>query len=319
VVSDAGRSAPQILFQRAKVSAADERAFLGKLAAAALIWLFGALLALGVDAWPARVVGVVLMGCMYAHWVELQHQCLHHSAFRRARPHRLVGVPLGVPMLVSYSHYRVRHLQHHRYLGTDQDSEFFGFDTRQPVTWRMLLRECFAFDRLGAAAADIVRCWPGRWQYDLGQIAEARRREVIAEYRMFTLPIAAAVALTALGHGDLVLWLWLLPLLVATPVHFLVELPEHILCENASTDVLLNTRSITGSWFSTWFTNGNNLHIEHHAAMVVPINRLRERHETTLRVAKHTARSYPEFYRAVMREARMNGRAARLRGTGADV
>ncbi|MEU2874991.1 fatty acid desaturase [Streptomyces sp. NPDC007070] len=318
MVSDAGSGAPRILFQRAKVGAADERAFIAKLAVAFTVWLAGALLTLVPEAWPARVAGVILMGCMYAHWVELQHQCLHHSAFRAARPHRLVGVPLGVPMLVSYSHYRVRHLQHHRYLGTDQDSEFFGFDTRQPVTWGALLRECFAFDRIGAAAVDIFRSWKGSWRYDTGQIAHARRREVIAEYRMFTLPILAAVVLTALGHGDLVLWLWLLPLLVATPVHFLVELPEHIMCDNASTDVLLNTRSITGSWFSTWFTNGNNLHIEHHAAMVVPINRLRERHGTTLQVAKHTAHSYPEFYRAVMREARMNGRAARLRKTGTD-
>ncbi|MBW1600743.1 fatty acid desaturase [Streptomyces sp. JJ66] len=310
---DASAASPKDLFRRAKVSAADERVFIAKLLVAYGMWTAGAALVLFVEAWPARLLGVVLIGAMYAHWLELQHQCLHHSAFRRARLNRLVGVPLGVPMLVSYSHYRVRHLQHHRYLGTDQDSEFFGFDSRQPVTWSALVRETFAFGRLAAAVADISRCWAGTWSYDIGQISKDREREVKAEYRMFTLPILAAVALAAFGHGEVVLWLWLLPLLVAVPLHFLIELPEHILCDNLSTDVLHNTRSITGSWFSTWYTNGNNLHIEHHAAMIVPINQLRGRHELTLAYAKHTSPSYPQFFRAIAREAQANARSARTR------
>ncbi|MFI1169639.1 fatty acid desaturase family protein [Streptomyces sp. NPDC020801] len=310
---DASTASREDLFRRAKVTAADARVFTAKMVVACGLWGIGVVLALFVEAWPVRVLGVVLIGAMYAHWLELQHQCLHHSAFRRARLHRLAGVPLGVPMLVSYSHYRVRHLQHHRYLGTDQDSEFFGFDSRQPVTWSALIREALAFGRLLGAVADIVRCWADAWSYDMGQISPDREREVVAEYRMFALPILGAVALATLGYGELVLWVWLLPLLVAVPLHFLVELPEHIMCDNSSTDVLNNTRSITGSWFSTWYTNGNNLHIEHHAAMVVPINQLRDRHDITLAFAAHTSPSYPRFFRAIAREASANARAARSR------
>ncbi|MFI8460143.1 fatty acid desaturase family protein [Kitasatospora sp. NPDC085464] len=312
---DVTPASPKDLFRRAKVTAADERVFIVKLLVAYGIWAAGAVLALAPDAWLPRVLGVVLMGAMYSHWLELQHQCLHHSAFRRSRWHRIVGVPLGVPMLVSYSHYRVRHLQHHRYLGTDQDSEFFGFDSRQSVTWSALVREALAFGRLGSAVADIVRCWGGRWSYDMGQISEQREREVVSEYRMFALPIVGAVVLTLLGYGEPVLWIWLLPLLVAVPLHFLVELPEHIMCDNSSTDVLRNTRSITGSWFSTWYTNGNNLHIEHHAAMVVPINQLRERHDVVLAHGTHTSPSYPQFFKAIVAEARRNARAGRAGGT----
>ncbi|MFD3326566.1 fatty acid desaturase family protein [Streptomyces sp. NPDC058701] len=310
---DAGTASPEDLFRRAKVTAADERVFIIKLVVASGIWGIGVALALFVEAWPVRLLGVVLIGAMYSHWLELQHQCLHHSAFRRARLHRLAGVPLGVPMLVSYSHYRVRHLQHHRYLGTDQDSEFFGFDSRQLVTWSALIREALAFGRVIGAVADIVRCWTGTWSYDMGQISRDRERDVVAEYKMFALPILGAVVLAALGHGNLVLWVWLLPLLVAVPLHFLVELPEHIMCDNSTTNVLNNTRSITGSWFSTWYTNGNNLHIEHHAAMVVPINQLRDRHYITLAFAAHISPSYPKFFRAITREASANARAGRSR------
>lgn len=113
--------------------------------------------------------------------------------------------------------------------------------------------------------------------------------------------------------------MWLLPwLLVATPLHFLVELPEHLYCEDDTTDVLRNTRSISGGRFSTWFTNGNNLHVEHHAAMTVAINRLPERHGLVKRFAVYTEDSYWTFYRTVLREVvanRSKGRRAAPTGT----
>ncbi|WP_067812113.1 fatty acid desaturase family protein [Actinomadura kijaniata] len=298
------------LFQRARVSRRDQGVFVAKLA------LAGALLAAGVAVellgGPAgAVAGVLLLGAVYTHLVELQHQCLHHSAFTSARPHRLVGVPLGLPLLVAYSHYRVRHLQHHRYLGTPRDSEFFGFDARRPLTWRSLLRGAFDYRRLLTVADAIVRSARGAWRYDLGRIPDRRRREVMAEYRLMGAVVGAAVLVAALGHGALVLRLWLLPLLVAVPMHFLLELPEHVLCDDGTDDVLRNTRSITGSRFSTWFTNGNNLHVEHHAAMTVAINRLRERHPEVRASAKHVERGYPSFYWRVAREATANLRSSR--------
>ncbi|MEV4557908.1 fatty acid desaturase [Kitasatospora sp. NPDC049285] len=287
------------------MSRRDEAVFVGKLLLATLLLAAGAVLALRPEL-PAALLGVTVLGATYTHMVELQHQCLHHSAFRRAGPHRLVGVPLGFPLLVAYSHYRVRHLQHHRYLGTSRDSEFFGFDTRQPVTVRALCRGLFDFPRLVSVLAEVVRSIRGRWTYDLGQISVRARRDVVNEYRLMGLAVAAAGAAAALGFGGLLLRLWLLPLLVAVPLHFLVELPEHILCDTDSTDVLRNTRSIHGSRLSTWFTNGNNLHIEHHAAMTVPINRLPPRHQDVRRLAVHVERSYPAFYRRVLREALAN-------------
>jgi fatty acid desaturase len=239
--------------------------------------------------------------------VELQHQCLHHSAFLKVGLHRTVGVALGLPMMVAYSHYRIRHLQHHRYLGTDQDSEFFGFDKRQPMTPRVLLGSLFDYRRLVSVAAAAYRSWRGTWQYENGQVSDRIRRDSIAEYRLMSLVVVAAAAASAAGYGMLVVQLWLLPwLLVATPLHFLVELPEHIYCDDDTTDVLRNTRSISGGRFSTWFTNGNNLHVEHHAAMTVPINRLPERHCAVKQFAAYTDHSYWSFYRTVLREVVAN-------------
>ena len=305
-----GAGAPVLLFSRARVTGRDQAVFITKLVVAAALVAVGAFLALQDGVLPSAL-GVVLLAAVYTHMVELQHQCLHHTAFTSARLHRLVGVPLGLPLLVSYTHYRVRHLQHHKHLGTPMDSEFFGFDPRQPLTWRMLARGLFDYLRLVTVLRDIYRAWRGTWSYDVGTISDRRHAEVTQEYRWAVVPLLAVLGLVVAGYGGPVLELWLLPLVVAVPMHFLLELPEHILCDNDTTDVLRNTRSIRGSWFSTWYTNGNNLHIEHHAAMTVAINRLRGRHDEASRLGKHVERSYLSFYRRVLREAAQN--SARLR------
>ncbi|MFJ2477939.1 fatty acid desaturase family protein [Streptomyces sp. NPDC087659] len=294
---------PALLFTRTRVTARDERVFIAKLAALALFTATGAVLALRPHPLLA-VTGVLLLAALYTHAVELQHQCLHHSAFRRSSRHRLIGVPLGIPLLVVYSHYRVRHLQHHRYLGTPQDTEFFDFDTRAPLTAGVLLRGLLDYRRLGVVIADVARSAAGRWTYAHGQLAPAMQRRIVAEHLLLGGVLSAAAVAAATGHGETLLRLWILPLLLAVPLHFLVELPEHILCDTDTTDVLRNTRSIRGSRFSTWFTNGNNMHIEHHAAMTTPINLLSSRHEETQRYATHVERTYLDFYRLVWRAVR---------------
>ncbi|MFC7309257.1 fatty acid desaturase family protein [Streptomyces monticola] len=316
--SRAAKASPQqpspfLLFTKARVTRADQRVFVAKLLLAAVLVAIGGLLALS-SVPGAAVGGTVLLAAAYTHLVELQHQCLHHSAFRTSKWHRICGIPLGVPLLVVYSHYRVRHLQHHRFLGTPQDSEFFGFDTRQPLTWRALLRGLLDYARVVTVLKEIARSFSGRWSYDIGQISERRRREIITEYRALGVVLSAAALAAVFGHGMPVLRLWVLPLVLAIPMHFLVELPEHLLCETSTTDVLRNTRSIRGSRFSTWFTNGNNLHVEHHAAMVVPINRLRERHAEVQRYAVHVEHSYADFYRGLVREVRRIGKSSAQAG-----
>ncbi|MBM0277464.1 fatty acid desaturase family protein [Micromonospora tarensis] len=288
-------AAPKLLFTRARTGAADERIYLAKLAILAALTAAGVILALRPE--PVAVVaGILLLAAMYTHAVELQHQALHHSAFRKGWPHRLVGVPLGIPLFVVYTHYRVRHLQHHRALGTPDDTEFFGFDTRQPLAFGLLLEGLFDYKRVALVLWDVVRSATGTWTYAFGDISPRMRRQVNQEHVVQGAVVLAAVALTILGHGDYVLLLWVLPLVAAVPMHFLVELPEHILCDTETTDVLRNTRSIRGSWLSTWYTNGNNLHIEHHAAMSVPINQLPSRHEETKLYATHVERTYADFY-----------------------
>src|SRR4051812_48291751 len=48
---------------------------------------------------------IFLLGLLYAHAVELQHQALHNTALPSKFWNRFVGYFLGLPMLVSFSDY----------------------------------------------------------------------------------------------------------------------------------------------------------------------------------------------------------------------
>ncbi|WP_265333407.1 fatty acid desaturase [Burkholderia cenocepacia] len=74
-----------------------------------------------------KIVGILLIGAMYAHGVELQHQALHYQGFRSKRLNMVFGVLLGMPMLVSFHAYQDSHLRHHRLLGTPENKEFFDY------------------------------------------------------------------------------------------------------------------------------------------------------------------------------------------------
>src|SRR5438128_669073 len=81
--------------------------FIGKLAISASLIAVGAFGALS-HFWLAKVGGIVLLGLMYAHLIELQHQALHGVGFRSQWWNRVIGSLLGVPMLVSYTDFQVK-------------------------------------------------------------------------------------------------------------------------------------------------------------------------------------------------------------------
>lgn len=254
----------------------------------------------------ARLPGQVLLGVMFAHALELQHQCLHGTGLASAAGNRRVGRLVGAPMLVSYSHYRARHLRHHRYLGTDRDTEFFQYAALGDLSVRGLLTSAFNVRRYGTFARTAFKALRGRPMEDwTGPDDDAAiRREYIA---LAALPLIV-VGLSLLTGTTLALVLWAVPLLFAEPAHTLVELPEHIGCDTTSRDPLRNTRTIVGSRFSYWLTNGNNFHVEHHWKQHLPISELPALHEAVRDDIEVLVPNYWAFYRQIL--AAVAGRPA---------
>ena len=96
--------------------------------------------------------------------------------------------------------------------------------------------------------------------------------------------------------------------LYTAPVHAQDEMPEHYRCDLTSTDPFRNTRTIESNAFMTWFTNGNNYHVEHHMMPNLPIERLHDLHGAIAPRIRYYHRTYRQFYSALLR-GRLSPRA----------
>jgi fatty acid desaturase len=286
----------------------DTRVFTMKLAIVTLV--AAALVAWIVNhGWLPSLPAQVLLAVLFAHAVELQHQALHGTGLRSARLNRVVGMALGLPMLVSHSRYRALHLLHHRYLGTDKDTEFFEYATQDGLTFRALLLSAFNVRRWAGAVRDMLLSLRPTHRFDEAIANERVHRRIRTEYRLMLAAVVGMTVLSVVVGSPLVVSLWLLPLCLAEPVHFAIELPEHLFCDRTTQDPFRNSRSIRGSWFSFWLTNGNNLHAEHHYRMGVPINKLPLVHAAVVDRIEHYTPTYWSFYREVFLRARMAERS----------
>lgn len=266
--------------------------------------VFAALLAAGTAASLSGTIvgsicGTLLIGAMYAHGVELTHQFLHGTGFRGRVANRIAGFLCALPMFVSHSHYRALHLAHHRNLGTPANSEFFNYGNVKGKPFLVVLARSFSPARFLTVARNIAGAVRGRPAP--GATSTRERRAIRSEYLAMLVALVGAIVFTAVTGSGLAIRLWLIPLLlVAEPVHFWVELPEHFGCDLTTRNVLHNTRTIRGSRLSFWFTNGNNFHVEHHLYPRIAIDKLPRVHATLRDDLRYFNPSYGSFLRTVL-------------------
>jgi len=260
-----GAKLPAEIFQR------RPGVFCWKLFIGAAVFALGAWLAL-LPGFAGQALGVLLMGLMGAHFIELQHECLHNHAFATNIANRLAGALLGLPMLVSHSHYQQRHFDHHRLCGSENNKEFFAYDHSHLVGPVSCL-------------ASMLKTSVRRWFAVLRDMRQScfggslLKQAIQEEYRLYLLVVASVVTFCLLKGTAAPLRLWLAVLLVSDIAHFLIELPEHYgLDTQRNADPMANTRTIRGSWLSRWYTNCNNLHTAHHFHQGVPMCNLRWLH-----------------------------------------
>jgi fatty acid desaturase len=240
------------------------------------------------------VIPSILLGFMYAHAVELQHQCLHNTGYRSKKWNRIIGVLLGLPTLVSYSDYQSSHLEHHRLLGTPDNKEFFNYGYGSLTSLRKLIPHLFMLSHYRDVIIYIFYALIGNLRQDKKRSVALNIR---AEYRLMAVFLSLMTALILTGHYMIALKTWFIPLLIAVPVHCLIELPEHIGCDVQTLDVLHNTRSLKAGWLTVWFVDGNNYHVEHHWLPSVPNDKFPGLHKMVAGHIKHQEISYWSFYK----------------------
>jgi fatty acid desaturase len=249
------------------------------------------------------MAGIALIGVMFAHGVELQHQALHYQGFKSKKWNACFGILLGLPMLVSFHEYQDGHLRHHRLLGTPENKEFFDYGDQYGKStivsvWLWIIR-LGMIKHYGKFFVNVMRIIFFRRENNVNEIT---LKAVRMDYLFMVAAIILLTSISFILHSLLIVWVWLAPLmLVAAPVHALIEMPEHYRCDLTSTDPYLNTRSITSNAFMTWLTNGNNFHVEHHMMPALSVDRLHDLHNVIEPEIRYYHRTYREFYSALLR------------------
>jgi fatty acid desaturase len=192
-----------------------------------------------------------------------------------------------LPMLTSYDEWRYSHLQHH----ADVSTEFqFSFDRIDG--WGQLLRYWLMLDHYKDACVKMYRClWGGV------QAPKSVRAAVNRDHRIMAALVVTAVLVSIVFHTAAVIWLWVLPLVVASVVNFHIQLPEHYRCDMSTNDALRNSRVIRATRVAAWFVNNNNFHASHHWMPAVPIAHLARLDVEIRRHVQITAETYPQFFR----------------------
>lgn len=245
--------------------------------------------------------GMLVNGLMYAHLVELQHECLHAHAFNSAFLNRLFGVLAGVFMFSSHSHYRYDHLRHHAFLGTERNDEHFDYRFNNIDSVRGFTIAFFDLNRYKRVLSIIVDIVLGKpiEGVDKEQVQRQIKNEYILYAVIFILSVIASIVFKTWLFA--LAW-WIPTILVAEGMHFLIEMPEHYgLNTQSAPDVLENTRTIKTNSIVSWYVNGNDIHTAHHFHQGVPmcnVKKLNSLIESQLKVVEP---SYRSFYSDVIR------------------
>jgi fatty acid desaturase len=240
-----------------------------------------------------KIIPIVLLSSMYAHGVELQHQCLHYTAFRRKILNKICGFLLGLPMFVSFSDYQYSHLKHHRDLGTPENKEYFNYG-QKPQNLLTFIPHLFMIGHYKEVLKYLLYAIIGKQKKE---IPVKVSKSILIEYRLIILLLIFISVFSIILKSDFVIYSWLIPFLLSVPLHVLLELPEHMGCETEVTDVSKNTRTIKANKFALWFTNGNNFHVEHHWLPSVPVEKLPSLHKKIQHKQKYYETTYLSFYK----------------------
>lgn len=282
--------------------------FVGKVALALMLIALGwAGMAYALGASPTLLSlllaagSIILNGLMYAHLIELQHECLHLHVFKSAWLHRLFGLIVGLFICNSYAHYRYEHLRHHAYLGTKRNREHFDHRFNNLNSVKGFMRAFFDLHRYRQVATIFVDTLRNRPLKHVNN--PAIQRQIKQEYLVYT----ALFTFSAIASFYFTTWLfvlawWVPALVIAEGAHFMIEMPEHYGLDTRSTlNVVENTRSIRTSAIIAWYVNGNHTHMAHHFHQGVPmchVKKLNDLIKSPLAVVETT---YFRFYCDVLR------------------
>lgn len=251
-----------------------------------LVLTVGALIGLGVPGWWLLLP---VQGMLIVFLFTLEHECTHKTPFASDVLCDRVGAVCGALILNPFQWFRYFHLAHHRHTNTPGDPEiaYPKPETRAQWLWHVSGLPLWA-----SSIRLILRLALGRERP--AYLPDRARPRAEREARIL-LAVYALAALTFLWT-DLLLWVWIVPVLLGQPFLRLYLLAEHGDCPQVA-DMFLNTRTTFTNAVVRFLTWNMPYHVEHHTFPNVPFDKLPALHRLMRQHLSVTAEGYVAFSR----------------------
>ncbi|MFK7753597.1 MAG: fatty acid desaturase [Sedimentitalea sp.] len=279
--------------QRSRLTTRSNRAGLIHLALyLALLGLCSAAIIAQIPYWPLFLLP---QGTLLVFLFTLSHECTHQTPFRTPWLNDAVGHALSPILLLPFLWFRYFHLAHHKHTNDpEKDPEIA--DHPHPQTraewltylsgwgfWTNSVRTLWA-----NARGDLSAPYLPKRQH---RIMRREARAILAVYALAALSLLITPA---------ILWLWLLPMVIAQPLLRAYLLAEHGLCPQVA-NMLENTRTTFTNRILRFVAWNMPYHAEHHSFPAVPFHQLPALHAELAPHLKSTAPGYGAFTRAYLR------------------
>ncbi|MEM9138470.1 MAG: fatty acid desaturase [Pseudomonadota bacterium] len=243
-------------------------------------------------AWGLPLWGLVLVaqGILVTFLFTALHETIHRTAFAARWLNDAMAWIAGFAVFLPPDYFRYFHLAHHRHThDPERDPELAGGKPDTP--WRLAIYLTGVPEFLDRPRL-ILR--NALWQNPAPWIPEGGKAKVQGEARVYAV-VYAVLALGSVALGtDLLLWVWILPLLAGGPFLRVYLLAEHSLCPHVS-NMFENTRTTFTGWLVRMIAWNMPYHAEHHAFPAVPFHKLPDFHARARAHLRETETGYVQF------------------------
>jgi len=242
--------------------------------------------------WPAMLLEGILVIFLFAPL----HETIHRSAFKTRRLNILTSWLCGAVMFLPPNFFRAFHTQHHAY--TQDPARDPELAAPRPATWRTYLWHVSGLPLWRWQIGTLFQNAMGRC--DTTYVTPRIEPAVVREARILLALYALLAAGSLILWTDLLLKIWLIPILLGQPFLRLYLLAEHWGMPMVP-EMLNNSRTTLTNPVMRFLAWNMPYHAEHHAFSAVPFHNLPKVHaKVKARIGTKTP-GYLAFHRQVWR------------------
>jgi fatty acid desaturase len=255
----------------------------------ALVTALAIPIALRIPYWPLLLVP---LGIATIFLFSALHESVHGTAFKSEWLDRAVAHAAGFIVFVPANWFRYFHFAHHRHTHDEAlDPELMS---PKPETFWQYVKYLSGIPMWISLTKSLCVNALGRGHEDF--VPDRAKQQVVSEARLTILFYVLCLAVSVTLATDVLVWLWIVPVLLGQPFLRAYLLAEHARCPHVA-NMLENTRTTFTTRFMRFLAWNMPYHAEHHAYPIVPFHKLPAFHAIAQGHLKQTERGYIRFNR----------------------